>query len=67
MGFFKTHEEKKERMEKRGKLKADIQRWHESRRKALQEQYKKDEELRNLYRERIREERRLRESTKSRD
>ena len=51
MGFFKTKEEKEK-----------IQKRNESRRKAFQEQNKKNEEIRNLYRERIREERRLREN-----
>jgi len=51
MGFFKTKEEKEK-----------IQKRNESRRKAFQEQNKKNEEIRNLYRERIREERRLRDN-----
>ena len=62
MGFFKTQEEKEERMKERKKLKVEIQRRNESRRKTFQqEQNKKNEAMRNLYRERIREERRLRE------
>jgi hypothetical protein len=67
MGFFKTQEEKEEGRQEREKLKVEIQSRNESRRKASQEQYKINEEIRNLYRERIREERRLREKRNSED
>ncbi len=40
MGFFKTQEKKEERMKERKKLKVEIQRRSESRRKAFQEQNK---------------------------
>ena len=60
MGFLKTKEEKE-------KIKVMIKHRKESRRKAFQEQNEKNREISNLYRERSMEERRLRESTKSRD
>jgi hypothetical protein len=67
MGFFKTQKEKEERMEEREKSKAEIQKRNETRKKALQEQNKNYEEIRNLYRDRIREEKRLKESAKSKN
>ena len=67
MGFFKTQKEKAEGGKERKKLKVGVQRRKGSRRKAFQKQNKKNEEMRNLYRERIREERRLREKRNSED
>ena len=63
MGIFKTKEEK----DKRKKEKVLMQDRNESRRKALHEQNKKNMEIRNLYQERSREERRLRERAKPRN
>ena len=56
MGFIKTREEKEQRLKEKQKLKLDIQRRNESRKKAIQEQNKKNEEIRRLYRERVSEE-----------
>ena len=67
MGFIKTREEKEQRLKERQKLKLDIQRRNESRKRAIQEQNKKNEEIRKLYRERVNEERRLREIRNSED
>jgi hypothetical protein len=67
MGFLKTKEEKDKSKAEKEKIKVIIRHRKESRRKAFQEQNKANEEIRKLYRVRSREERRLRESTKSRD
>ncbi len=67
MGLLKTKEEKDKRNAEKEKIKLMIRHRNESRRKAFQEQNKKNWEINNLYRERSMEERRLRESTKSSD
>lgn len=67
MGFLKTKEEKDKRNAEKEKIKLIIRNRKESRRKVLQEQKKKNKEIINFYRARTNEERRLRESTKSRD
>jgi hypothetical protein len=61
MGFFKTQKEKEERRKERKKLKLEIRKRNEIRRITFQEQNKKNKEMRNFYRERLIEERRLRE------
>ena len=65
MGFLKTKEEKDKRKAEKEKIKVMIRHRNESRRKAFQEQNKKNREISNLYHERSMEERRLRENTKS--
>jgi len=67
MGFFKTQEEKEKRIKEREHFKIEIRRRNESRRKAPQEQHKKNEGMRNLYRERVKEERRLMEKINSKE
>lgn len=67
MGFFKTQEEKEKRIKEREHFKIEIRRRNESRRKASQEQHKKNEDMRNLYRERVKEERRLMEKINSKE
>ena len=67
MGFLKTKEEKDKRKAEKEKIKVMIRHRKESRRKTLQAQNKKNREISNLYHERSKKERRLRESTESRD